>query len=228
MKKNAHSYLWLVMPLIMIMLVSWESYADILYLKNGEKLEGDIIGRAYDYIVVRIPVFDREAIAESKASASDKKVYFYEIDKIQYDSGITEIVSKMSKVKVEEATADESLLSAEYDETAKLVSFKLTKGSLIKPFVKVMAQNTAGIKITFSPDINIENKDGVVTDHMQKRDIILEQGLEVSYIGLGPSGVEYTPLIYKVENIEIDSEKTAMITLCLGEAVSNWQLSSDD
>ncbi|MFC1657985.1 hypothetical protein ACFL1D_01220 [Candidatus Omnitrophota bacterium] len=219
---------WLAAQLALATLFPVHCFADILYFKNGDRLEGDIINRTYDSIIVRIADSSKAAAAarDSGDLTQDREIYFYDIDKIQYDSGIIEIVSKMSRVSVDKAPVDANPLSVEYDETAKLVKFELKKDSLLKPFVKVMVENTAGIKVPVNPDINIENKDGVIVDHMQKREIILEKGLEVCYIGLGPSGVEFTPLIYRVENIEIDAEKTAFITLRLGETVSQWKTSS--
>ncbi len=216
----------LILPLaVFIIIASPNCFADIIYLKNGEKIEGNIVGRAYDYIIVRIPVSERKMTPDSVSVDFDldREVYFYEIDKIQYDSGIIEIVSKMRRVKIkEEAVSDESSPSAEQQELNKEISFRIDNNSSITPSVEIVVQNEAGIDLPFTPNVNIENKDGVIIDHLQERDITLKDDLEVYYIGLKPFEIENPPLLYKVKKIEIDSKKSAEITLELGEVVRSW------
>lgn len=211
-------------------------FADTIHLKNGSILEGEVVDRTDKYIVISIPISERELTSNSASADLDlnKEVYFSEIANIQYSSGEIEDMTQEKKDNegkdsddYEEESLDDDFESTEYPESGKagdLVSYELEDGVSIAPDVQIMVNNKAGQSLPFAPDVMLENKDGVISDVLQERNIVLREGLDVYYTGLDPFGVEKPPLLYKVKEIEIDSERSAKIILELGSVVKKWSV----
>lgn len=211
-------------------------FADTIHLKNGSILEGEVVDRTDKYIVVSIPISEREVIPDSASVDLDinKEVSLSEIDNIQYSSGeIEDMTQKKDDNKEEDSddygkeSLDDDSESTEYPESGKaggLVSYELEDGSNVAPDVQIMVNNKAGKSLPFAPDVMIENKDGVISDALQERNIALREGLDVYYTGLESFGVEKPPLLYKVKEIEIDSERSVKIILELGSVVKKWSV----
>jgi hypothetical protein len=124
-----------------------------------------------------------------------------------------------------EVTGQEALLInyARSGKAGDLIGVELKNGETLRPGVQIFV-NSSKFEgaLPFKPNVNFENKDGRIIDHLQQRHVELSVGSVVNYLNLESFGILEPPVLYVVVSLSPNADKSVKIVLKLGDVVKRW------